>query len=147
MTANKPTDQELASMSGWDIAKALGCEYSGDCNPIRHGGFFYDARDWEAWGYANIVEFWDDPETKDDILVVQRGTIHKPDDMSGAFRCCDVPESEQGNIHAQIEACRYYGGIETDDEDRLQPRRYNLDNWKEWRIWKSIRPLIEQLGK
>ena len=37
-TKTLPTNVELASMNGYEIARALGCEYSGDSNVIDHGG-------------------------------------------------------------------------------------------------------------
>jgi hypothetical protein len=79
------TNERLTELCGWDVAEAFGCHYTGDADPIHHGGIFYDARDWEADGYASCVEFWEDPDTE--ALVVQPGTIRKPDDMEAAFRC------------------------------------------------------------
>ena len=136
----------LASMSAWDVAKTLGCYYSGDSNAIEHGGYFYDASDWEAYGYASCVEFWLDPEAKEDTLCILVGTINKPDDMSSAFSYCGTPEGEHENIHAQIDAVRSYCGIEPDDYQEFQ-RAYKLSTWKEWRIWKRVTPLLLQLCK
>lgn len=143
-TLTKEQYQELSSLSAWDIANRIGIHYSGDCSPIPHGGFFYDAKDWEQYGYANCIEFWIDPDTTPDTLRITIGTIHKPDDMSGAFECCDVPEAERSNIHAQIVACRDYNGIEPDEHQEYS-RAYNLETWSEWRIWKSVYPLLLSL--
>ena len=141
--------ERIASMSSWDIAKHYGCSFSGDCNPIEHGGFFYDSRDWEAYGYASCVEFWDDHENG--CLIVQRGTIQKPsqpEDMNSAFRCIGmaVDDENRENIHAQIEAVRYYCGIEPDGTSYPDLKNFDLDQWQEWRIWRSIEGYIQPLG-
>ncbi|CAB4162724.1 hypothetical protein UFOVP785_97 [uncultured Caudovirales phage] len=136
----------LESMSAWDVAETFGCHYSGDSNAIEHGGYFYDASDWEEYGYASCVEFWLDPDAKEDTLRILVGTINKPNDMSGPFSCCDTPESEQDNIHAQIDAVRSYCGIEPDDYQEFN-RVCKLATWKEWRIWKSVCPLLFNLAR
>lgn len=139
------TNERMASMAAWDIATAFGCGYSGDYNPVEHGGFFYNKRDWLAYGYASCVEFWHDPE-QDDVLVVQRGTVHKLKDMEAAFKCCGI-EAEVGNVDAEIEACRSYGGIEPDGTRYPDLMTYRLADWRERNIWKSVRGWIEELGE
>jgi len=136
---------KLASQSGLDIAKHFRCAYSGDRDPINHDGVFYDPRDWESYGYASCVEFWTDPENGN--LMVSCGVIHKDDDMSGAFACSGIDQDSDDarNIHCQIDCCRSYSGIEPDDYQIT--RRYNLDNWAEWRIWRSVAHLLRQLGE
>lgn len=144
--ANATTNEQLASMSSWQIAETFGCHFSGDANPIEHGGFFYDARDWEDYGYASCVEFWEDPETH--ALIVQPGTIRKwsnDRERASALQFCGIDEFE--SIHAQIDACRYYLGIEPDGTEYPYLKAFNLETWSEKNIWKSVRGWIEQLGK
>ena len=142
MTATTLTNQQLADMTPHDIAKAFGCGYDGDVNPLDHGGFFYDYRDWEANGYANVVEFWHDDENG--CLVVQPGTVSKPADMAPAFRCIGMKASD--NVHAQIDAARSYCGIEPDGTHYPDLKNFKLENWKERNIWGSVRGWIESLG-
>ncbi len=140
------TDQWLADNSPWTIAERLEIGYSGDMNPVEHGGYFYSTRDWEAFGYADCVEFWEDPETG--YLVVQRGVINRPNDMSSAFRCAGIEGQDTSNIHAQIDASKCYYGIESELEHGTGMKVFNLDTWKkEHRIWRSVRGWIEALGK
>lgn len=147
-TEEKAKFERIASLSSWDIAREYGCHFSGDVDPINHGGFFYDARDWDAYGYAQCVEFWEDYEH--DCLVVQRGVINRPDDddMESVWRGIgiDADSEERDNIHAQIEAARSYCGIEPDGTDYPELKNFRLEDWKEWRIWRSIDPWLRQLG-
>jgi hypothetical protein len=148
-TTSTVTNEQLASMSGWRIARALGCHYTGDSDPIRHGGVFYSLKDWHAWGYASCVEFWEDPDTG--MLVVSCGTINRPDSdegMAAAYECLGQDWSDpqqRNNLCLQVEACRAYFSIELDDHER--PFRFGLDNWKEARIWARVRHLIERLAR
>lgn len=136
--------ERLASLSGWDVAKELGLSYSGDSDPIRHGGVFYDPSRWDDWEHAPAVEFWWDDDS--DRLMVSPGSINKPDadDMATAFRCCDVPEEAQGNPEAQIEACRGAWGLEPDDYEPT--RSYDPDTWAEWRLWRSVLPMLRSIA-
>lgn len=139
----------LASLGAWEIARFYGCDYSGDCNPLEHGGYFYDSRNWEAYGYASCVEFWEDCEN--DCLVVQRGTINKPsnpEDMESAWQCIGIaPDDEnRSNIHAQIDAIRSYCGIEPDGTSYPDLKNFRLEDWQEWRIWRSIDGWLRFLG-
>lgn len=136
---------KLASLSAWDIASEFGIHYSGDSNAIEHGGFFYNADNWEAYGYASCIEFWLDPD-QEDTLIVSCGTINKPDDKEGAFRCCGISTDspDTSNIHCQIDCVRNYCGIEPDAYQSFT-RKYKLSDWKEWRIWKSVSPLLTEL--
>ncbi len=145
-TKQKLTNDQLADMTPWDIARHLGIGYSGDMNPLEHGGFFYDHRDWDAWGYARCVEFWEDPDTGE--LVVQPGTIHRPDDMTSAFECCGISDiDDRNNVHCQIECCRDYYGIEPEGTAHPHLKVFRLESWKERNIWKSVRGWIDALGE
>lgn len=140
--------RRIASMNAWDIADEYGCSYSGDRSPIPHGGFFYDTRDWEEYGYASIVEFWLDSESGS--IVVECGTVNRPDDMESDFQCLGIgpDDPERNNIHAQIAACRYGSGIEpSEDFNGRYVKSFKLDDWKEWRIWRSVDGWIRQLGQ
>ena len=141
-TTNAPLDPQtralaicMADGSPWEWAPQLfGLQFTGDINPIDHGGLFYSTADWVEYGYADAIRL----DTSEGVLFVTIGTINKPErsDMADAFRCCGTPEEFQQDVGAQIEACDGYWGVEAD-----QNRTYRLDEWKEWRIWKS---LIEQ---
>lgn len=139
--------RKLSSFSAWRIARYYGCHYSGDCNPIPHGGFFYDARDWKEHGYANCVEFWFDYDNH--AMVVSTGTINKCNDMAAAFDCCDVPLSYRDMIDVQIEACQSYAGIESDDCVNGM-RSFAVDendNIPEEKVWSYAKGLIRRLGR
>ena len=141
--------QRIADMSGWDIAKEYGCGYSGDGSPIPHGGFFYDARDWELYGYASCVEFWLDSESGS--IVVECGTINRPDDMESDFRCIGIgpDDPNRDNVHCQIEACKAYWGYEPiEDFGGRYVKSFRLDDWPhEWRIWRSVDGWLRQIGQ
>ena len=136
--------ERLSSLSGWDIAKELGLSYFGDGNPITYGGTFYDPTHWDDWGYAPCVEFWWDDDR--DRLVVSPGTINKPDadDMASAYQICDVPEEHRDNVNAQIEAVQLAWGAEPDDY--VPSRSYNLETWAEWRLWRSVLPMLRAIS-
>lgn len=139
------TNEQLSDMSPHAIADHYGIGYSGDMNPIEHGGFFYSLGDWEKYGYASCVEFWEDPETG--ALIVQPGTIHKSADMTGAFQSSGIEPEHQDNIHAQIDAVRSYCGIEPDGIAYPSLKSFQFSNRKERNIWKSIRGWIEALAE
>lgn len=136
--------RQLASQSGRDIAQHFRCSYYGDCDPINHGGFFYDPRDWEAYGYASCVEFWTHPETGE--LIVRSGVINRVGDFDKCMTYNGITDPiDRENVDIQIECFRWYSGIEPDDYQIT--RRYNLENWQEWRIWRSVAHLLKQLGQ
>ena len=144
--AERDLFRKLASMSGWAIADHFGCEFDGDSNPIDHGGFFYSLANWEAYGYADAVEFWHDHDAN--RLVVQRGTINRPDDIGAAMRCIGIsPGSpEYGEPRAQVSAAKAYFGMECEPHypDMLT---FNPDAWKGWRIWRAVAPFLRDLSK
>lgn len=80
------TNKKLAEMDAWAIAEHFNLGYSGDMNVIEHGGYFYNLRSWEEYGYASCVEFWWDHDR--DAVVVECGTINKPSDLADCFRTC-----------------------------------------------------------
>jgi hypothetical protein len=151
MTETKPqlSNDDLASLAGWDIAVAFGCGYSGDSNPIEHGGFFYDLRDWESYGYAATVEFWSDPEASNDTLIVQTGTIHKPnrETLKNALTSIGLNPNDTHPLEAEIEATKSWVGIEPEGTEFPYLKHFVLKDWREDRIWRSIRGWIEQLGR
>lgn len=102
----------LSSLSGWELAELFGCHFTGDVNPLRHGGTFYEADNWERYGYAFCVSFAD----VDGKLLVEAGTINRPKDMAPCFKCCGIAPKDQNNIHAQIESALGYWGLETDED-------------------------------
>lgn len=153
MNATKITGKQAESMSGWDIARACGCHYDGDCSPIPHGGYFYNARDWVDCGYANAVEIYVD---EDEVVHVTQGSIHRPDDPSDmvrAFESCGIDADDADvwqNANAQIEICRSYDGIEPHHYfagRSFAGRSFPLATWKEKRIWEKILPWIQRLGE
>ena len=146
MPKSEVTNEQLASMGAYQIAEALGCAFSGDQNVIKHGGYFYDPRDWVEHGYANVVEFWEDPED-DDVTHVSTGTIHRleGEKLESAFQCIGMSsEEDKANLHYQVDACRAYGGIEPDDQFS---KAFRLSKWRETRLWGNVRHLIEHLGE
>jgi len=152
-----PSDRELADLSGYDIARVLGCHYTGDVSPIPHGGIFYSVRNWSSYGYASCVEIEVIAHSVDEgIVLVTRGTIHRSDDeprMLAALDCIGMRDEwdriasdpNNGSIyHLEIEACRAYRGIEPDG---IGEWTFPLATWREWRIWRKVRPWIEELGR
>lgn len=119
MTRTSLTAAQMAAMSPWDIARHYGVGYSGDMDPIRHGGLFYSYANWVRYGYADCVEFWEDPAYGDDggdRVVISRGVINRPQDMAAAFRCCGIESpDDQNNVLCQIECARAYAGAEWGD--------------------------------
>lgn len=72
------TIKALRTRSPWEIAAELGLRYSGDLNPIPHGGYFYSTKAWEAYGYAEIVKF----SESEGILYLESRTINRPSNTS-----------------------------------------------------------------
>ena len=131
MPQTKHEFASLASLAGWDLAKRLGCEFSGDCNYTDHDGYFYDVREWRRNGYASAVDFSrlaDDEES----LTVSCVTINRPDDLTGCLASCGwrydgtgsaiaIVDDHSGEVIAddldtmarvEIEACKGYCGAE-----------------------------------
>ena len=133
--------KELEPLSGWQIAQRLRIEYFGDLNPINHGGLFFSTKDWECFGCADCVEFWEDPETGH--LMVSQGTIDKPDDVKRAIDDAGLEDPDYESIPLQIECARMWNGIEKDYYHCTNA--YDLDTWKEWRIWRSVLPWLLNL--
>ena len=139
----------LSSLNGWELAEFFGCGYTGDCDPINHGGTFYDNRDWKEHGYASCVSF----SQIDGKLLVESGTIHKPsneDDIASAHECCDTPDELRDDVGAQIEACLFYWGCETSCDfggpySRWFEERcdYNEDDDDDW-DWIELMSFVRQ---
>lgn len=143
--SEKTRFREMASLAGWDVAKAYGVAYSGDSDPIRHGGFFYNTADWSEYGYADAVEFWLEEETN--TLVVQRGTINKVDDdeLTKLIEST-YDDVDPTDIHLQIDACKGHWGVDNEGPMYPDTLRFNLDNWSEWRIWRSVEFMLNGLA-
>lgn len=143
-TRGKEFFQHVASLAGWDVAKLAGCDYSGDHDPIQHGGFFYETENWEKYGYANIVDFC---LLDDGYLYVEQGTVNRPNDTAKlltAIRNFCGEYVDVHNIHVQIDYCKGYNGY--DHSEYGPTRKYRLEDWPhEWRIWKSVYHVIESL--
>jgi hypothetical protein len=120
--------RKLFSRPAWTIARAYGCEYSGDLSPVPHGGFFYDSRDWKEHGYANAVRFFLCEDSN--RMIVERCTINKPLDMVPAFECCDVQMSDRDLV---------------DEIKEFAPDAN--DNLDEDKILNSVKGWIRALGK
>ncbi len=67
----KLTIKALRTRSPWEIASELGLRYSGDMNPIPHGGYFYNTHNWETYGYSEIVRF----QESEGVLYLETGTV------------------------------------------------------------------------
>jgi hypothetical protein len=153
--------KQCNSWTGWQIAEELGLNYSGDSDPINHGGVYYETRNWLPYGYASAVELYPLDDRSEDSILVTRGTINRPDNadrMRGALGCVGAielweemreagrndPNNYLGLIHLEIEACRAYMGIEPNHY--TQDKTYKVASWrKEWRLWRSILPLLLSL--
>jgi len=135
------TKPEFAALSGWAIAEHFGCQYYGDGSPVPHGGVFYDMRDWQRYGYANVVNIYKDPEGEP-IMTVERGTLNKPEDMQSAFDCAGTPKDQYDNPAAQIEAVFAACGVEPDS---VNPWSYfPIDD--EDRLWEETEQDLKLLG-
>lgn len=141
--------KRIESMAGWDIASHYGCDYSGNINVIPHGGYFYDLRDWERYGYARIVEFMvlDGPDDDEPQLWVECGTVNrlKGKELTSAMDCIGNPDiDDDSRIHVEIDACKSYAGF---DRDECGTRTFKLANWpQEWRIWRQVNGHLINLG-
>jgi hypothetical protein len=110
------------------LADAGLVHYSGDRSTLNHGGFWYETHNWEENGYASAIEVCplDDGPCGAVLLVVRKLTIHKPKDMSQAFAYCGIEEKDQGNIHAQVAACKGYGYYDPDESDWREASSYSF---------------------
>jgi hypothetical protein len=162
--------KQCNSWTGWQIAEELGLSYSGDSNPIDHGGVYYETRNWLPYGYASAVELYPMEERQgssyrapiEELLLVMGGTINRPDDADGMRSALDTigmreeweemremgrndPNNYLGLIHLEIEACRAYMGIEPSGSGSDE-KIYKVATWrKEWRLWRSMLPLLLSL--
>jgi hypothetical protein len=147
-TLSKSELQSIACKPAWDIAQHFHCDYYGDSDCFEYGGFFYDTRTWEQ-GYARVVEFWQDPED-DDRLIVQQGRIHRPATNKDWELCWSSagitdPETKQ-NIHAQISIVGQASGIRPAGITYPHLKSFRLTDWQQWRILRSIEPWLQALG-
>lgn len=135
--------KKMAEMTPYDIAEHYGCHFSGDMNPIDHGGTFYNTKHWEGWGYADVVNIFH----CEGHVYIEQGTVNKPTDMEACFRSSGVSEDNRDNVHAQIDAVKGHWGVESggtikfkhEDWDDLD---YVLDEAK---VWLRIRDWIKDL--
>lgn len=131
---NKLTAYEAASLSGWDVAAKLGCQYAGDCSPIPFDGMFFSTTNWKEHGYADCVRIID----VDGKTLIERGVVNRPDDdkLIAAYGSCGLDvDLETGLVvgtgykfertpESDIECVSGYAGIEvsefiwaTDDDE------------------------------
>lgn len=131
----------LASMSGWQIAEAIGCHYTGDASPIPHGGAFYNTDDWTEFGYANCVRI----EEVEGRIVVECGTINRASDCTPeAIRDCFGGEIDI-TPDVEIDWCLGQWGMET-QEDFGGPYVQSFpEDGPEWKVWRAIRGWLDGL--
>lgn len=147
----KITIKALCQSSPWDIAEANRLEYSGDCNPIPHGGVWYETSNWEEHGYAECVRIQESEGT----LWVESGTINKPSKDEGrlaALNCCgwmlddeEINHVRQHGEHSveltpqiEIESVLAYSGMEVDSSETFQERENGFDETAIMRIVKRM---------
>lgn len=151
-TATRPTFdtaffKRLPSLTGWAIAGLYGLHYEGDSNAIDHGGTFYNLSTWDKWGYASCVELYpiEGERGEGSLLMVSSGVIYRPNDdtLRAALASCDVPNT--ADTATIVDAIKSYCGAEPCDQ---LGHTYTLSNWpNEWRLWKSIHPLLLSLSQ
>lgn len=137
--------RRLPSLTGWAVAELYGLHYDGDSDAIAHGGTFYSLTQWAAFGYAPCVELCPLTDGGRELLMVSAGTVNRPDadTLRKALAMCDLPATE--DAATVVDAVKSYCGAEPDAETG---RTYELANWpNEWRIWKSIHPLLLSLSQ
>lgn len=148
--ADKERFQRIANLDAYDIAAEYGCDYSGDSDPINHDGFFFDARDWERYGYASIVEFWTNDDGREQITIVECRTVNKPSDMGPVWQSYGIGPDDpiRDSVQAQIEAVKsWHGSDPVEDFSGPYVKRFNLADWpNHWRIWRSVEGWIKSLG-
>lgn len=153
----KLTIKSLRTRSPWEIASELGIRYSGDMNPIPHGGYFYNTHNWESYGYSEVVRF----QESEGILYLETGTINRPSKESDSQILAHSGwkiDSESGEVVCEydgtivadsvtpeilIECVESYWGMEIDNSHQF--RSDNGKNWgdfPEFRIMQSARGLI-----
>jgi hypothetical protein len=115
-------NRRLHHLSGWDIATKIGCVFSGDMNPIDHGGLFYKLDNLDH-DYIPCVEF----SSADGMRFFQSGSIAIPSstwaDACKLVRDClaQFPEADRDALmeqptfaHVMTEYLRFMYGIEHD---------------------------------
>ena len=154
-----PDGKVLESMSPWDIAELLGVGFTGDMNPVDHGGTWYETRNWVEYGYASAVSMY----RVYNRLYVEFCTINKMD-LDAALRCCGWERCGEGKVRQEgttdeldlcvemeIECCLSYAGAETDEDfsgPYLRKFRPNKDgNLREFRVWDEIKGWLESLAE
>lgn len=150
------TIKALRERSPWEIAKAMGIEYTGDMNPVPHGGTFYSLANWQKHDYADCVHF---SESEGTLWVEHSHVGRSEKQLPAAFKswCWELqPDGVNvvaGNVwitltpQIEFEALLSYCGIE------CPSMRYTFksDNGKDWgtfpefQIFKAAKPLIESL--
>lgn len=152
----KLTIKALRERSPWEIAKALGIEYTGDMNPVPHGGTFYSLWHWEKHDYADCVHF---SESEGTLWVEHSHVCRSLKQLPAAFKSWGWKISDGGvsdnhrgwtpiTPQIEFEALLSYCGIE------CPSMRYTFksDNRKDWgefpefQIFKAAKPLIESLA-
>jgi hypothetical protein len=75
LTEEKTLFQHMTSLSGCGVADHFDCEFDGNPNPIKSGGFFYDSRTFDRYGvgFVEAVEF----RNHEGSLVVRR-VLYRP---------------------------------------------------------------------
>lgn len=137
------TAYQLAQEDPHVIAKEYGCYYSGDVNTIDHGGYFYETHNWDKYGYAEIVEFWVDPDTNE--TVVDCGTVNKrkEEELTSALRAYDMivaigelPREKQ--IHTEIHALKSHWGYEVSEDFSGRYQKRFKERRSDEFIWQTV---------
>lgn len=149
MNTTREDIRELATLSGWDLAEKIGCQFAGDMNYTDHGGYFYETKNWEKYGYAECVEF----ECYEGRKVVTAATINKCEDMAQCLATIgltleDLKSSEpEVRTLVEIEACKATWGAEPTEDFTGEYKHSFPDDVKDHRILGKAIGWIESLGK
>jgi hypothetical protein len=139
MTAKTITVADLVERQPWEIAERLGLGYSGDCNPLSHGGYFYSLADWDDHGYAECL----DVALVDGMVIVEVGSIGLITNLDQALDHIGAEGSDRNSPAAQIEACKAYWGSDVHEDfsgrySREFPESLLDEDGGEERIWREI---------
>lgn len=153
MTTQKiPTIKVLRQDSPWAIAEKFGLHYSGDMCPVPHGGYWYSAKNWREFGYANAISI----SESEGVLLVESITINRVEsnlDSMKKFSDFDsvVADCESRGFPAnidllEIEGFASYCGVEVDGTITFESD--NGKNWgefPEFQIMKAVRDMWSRL--
>lgn len=147
----KLTIKALRTKNPWHGAAGLGIEYTGDANPITHGGVWYSLADY-ANDYCEAVRV----QSSEGVTWVESGAINLLDgeELDAAMDCigardawsnAEFDDIQQAQI--RVEASLAYAGMEIDHTETFKDKNDGMGGEQpEYQIAKALVPLINALA-